>query len=176
MGWMPITFLFLLRPFPISHYYSTRSINSLPFSSPPEYNQKVWGKFVRLPTLQRKNESVAKVGGEIHLVPTIFGVGCDASHGSQRVAAPMASASAAAARADDDDKRRVIIVLDAMMRCGGVDSCCTRRRRRRCNALADIRLRYKLTSPLHAAARFVSRHRPPSQRRPSARLQSVDTR
>ena len=141
------------------------------------------GNLLGCPRCSEKTSRLQKLGCQIHLVPTIFGVGCDASHGSQRVAAPMASASAAAAaRSDDDDKRRVIIVLDAVMRCGGytasVDSCCRRRRRRRCDALADIRLRYKLTSPLHAAAsaRFVSRHRPPSQRRPSARLQSVDTR
>ena len=66
---MPFPFLFLLRPFPVSHF-----THSLPYSS----------FLLHLNLARRSGEAKNTLG------PHDLGVGGDASHGSHRVVAPMA--------------------------------------------------------------------------------------
>ena len=80
-------------PSQFSHYYSTPvspvSFPTLLFSSPWNYSQKIWGKFIRLPTLSsEKRQSVGR--DQMHSVHIVSELdGGDASHGSRRAAAPM---------------------------------------------------------------------------------------
>ena len=94
MGWMPTSFLFLLRPFPVSRYCSV-PVSPIPFPILvsfflPSNSGSKSGENCKLPTVpSEKWQPVAKVGGnKIHSVPVISRVGGDASHGSHSAVVP----------------------------------------------------------------------------------------